>query len=107
MIPADVRDDSTTINSQHLVDDVPLMSIQIPPELIQQFTNSTDGKGEGEGVRAIAALYYNVEDLFPNGANKYEFMARYNEWDMAPTVNHFSRDCLLKQYTASAWLFFV
>ena len=46
------------------------MSIQIPPELIQPFTNSSDG--EGEGVRAIAALYYNVEDLFPNGTNKYE-----------------------------------
>ena len=70
VIPADVTDYITTINSQYLFDGVPLMSIQVPSELIQQFTNSSDG--EGEGVRAIAALYYNVEDLFPNGTNKYE-----------------------------------
>ena len=68
MIPAGVTNYITTINSQHLVDDVPLMSIQVPIELIQQFINNSDG--EGEGVRAIAALYYNVEDLFPNGTNK-------------------------------------
>ena len=70
VIPADVTDYITTINSQHLVDGVPLMSIQVPPELIQQFANSSDE--EGVGVRAIAALYYNVKDLFPNGTNKYE-----------------------------------
>ena len=70
MIPVDATDYTTTINSQYLVNNVPLMSIQIPVELTQQFPSN----GEREGARAIAALYYNVEDLFPNGTNKYESM---------------------------------
>ena len=70
VIPVDVKDYITTVNSQHFVSDDPLLSIQVPLMLIQQFTNSSNG--EDEGVRVIAALYYNVEDLFPNGTNKYE-----------------------------------
>ena len=69
VISADATDYITTVNSRHLANNVPLMSMQVPSELIQQFTNGRDGK---EGVRAIGALYYNVEAIFPNGTDESE-----------------------------------
>ena len=54
----------TTINSDDFINDAPHMSIQIPSELVQIFTN---GSGRSEGaVRIISSLYYDVEDLFPS-----------------------------------------
>ena len=53
------------INSDDFRDDVPLMSIQIPSELIRLFAASS-GR-DGGLVRVISALYYNVTDLFPSG----------------------------------------
>ena len=48
-----------TINAEEFSSDLPLMSIEIPSELVGRFSNNS--------VRVISALYYNVEDLFPNG----------------------------------------
>ena len=39
------------------------MSIQIPAELIQRFSNASSASG---GVRVIAYLYYEVGNLFPS-----------------------------------------
>lgn len=53
----------TTINSKDLVgDDRPVMSIQVPLELVQMFEEETD-------VRAVSFLYYDVEELFQDRAN--------------------------------------
>ena len=45
-------------------DTFPEMSIQIPTELIQRFSNASSASG---GVRVIAYLYYDVGHLFPSG----------------------------------------
>ena len=56
---------STTINSEDFQVDLPKMSIQIPSELVKLSANSSDGD---EGVvRAVSALFYNIEHLFPSG----------------------------------------
>ena len=55
----------TTISSDNFNDSLPQMEIQIPPELVQLFANSS-GHDDGE-IRVISALYYNVENLFPSG----------------------------------------
>ena len=60
-----MEDYSTTINSSLFNENLPQMSLQVPPELIQEFAGSSD-RGGGE-VRVISALYYDVEDVFPSG----------------------------------------
>ena len=72
LISADVEDYSTAINSSLFDENLPLMILQVPPELIQAFAGSSGS--DGGGVRVISALYYNVEDVFPSGRpgiNKY------------------------------------
>ena len=72
LLSGDTEGYITTVNSTTFTSDLPHISIQIPPELIQLFANSSGGDG-GE-VRVISALFYNVEDLFPSGrpgSNKY------------------------------------
>lgn len=39
------------------------MTLQIPSELIQKFVNMS-GRNDG-GVRAVSAVYYNIEELLP------------------------------------------
>ena len=65
LVTAEAEESITTINSGDFRDDVPRMSIEIPPELIRMFAASS-GR-DGGVVRVISALYYNVEDLFPSG----------------------------------------
>ena len=59
----------TTINSADFNDTLPEMSLQIPRELIQIVSRSGNGS---ERVRAVAFLYYNVENLFPSGLQMEE-----------------------------------
>ena len=55
----------TAISSEELVGkDFPMMSIQVPSELIEMFTDSDGNDGM---VRTVSYLYYNVESLFPSG----------------------------------------
>ena len=42
----------------------PEMSLQIPTELIQLFSNASSAR---DGIKVIAYLYYNVSHLFPSG----------------------------------------
>ena len=55
---------TTTINSTDFNDTLPEMSLQIPRELVRIVDRSGNGS---ERVRAVAFLYYNVENLFPSG----------------------------------------
>ena len=63
-ISPDIEKPITTINSMDFTDMFPEMSLQIPPELIQRFSNASIASG---GVRVIAYLYYEVGHLFPSG----------------------------------------
>ena len=45
-------------------DTFPEMSLQIPAELIQKFSNASSARG---GVRVISYLYNDVGHLFPSG----------------------------------------
>ena len=58
---AGVEDYSTAIRSKQYRNDLPHMALQVPPELIQVFAESSGG--DGGGVRVISALYYNVEGV--------------------------------------------
>ncbi len=62
LVSADVEVYITAINSKFYRKDLPLMSLQVPPELIQLFAGNSGGE-----VRVISALHYNVEDVFPSG----------------------------------------
>ena len=61
LVSADVEGYITTINSEKYISGAPKMSIAIPSELVKIFG------GDGGTVRVIAAVTYNVEDLFPSG----------------------------------------
>ena len=62
LISADVEDYRATINSSAFDENLPLMILQVPLELIQAFAGSSGGD-----VRVISALYYNVEGVLPSG----------------------------------------
>ena len=62
LISANVESYSTAINSELHSQDLPYMSLQVPPEL---FAGSDSG--DGEEVRVLSVLYYNVENVFPSG----------------------------------------
>ena len=56
----------TTISSEELLvsKEFPKMSIQVPSDLIEMFS---DINGNDGVVRTVSSLYYNVEGLFPSG----------------------------------------
>ena len=67
VVSTDIEGYITTINSEDLVsDDVPMMSIQIPSELINLFAS-----GRSDGVRTISTLLYNVEAIFTSEEKGY------------------------------------
>lgn len=58
----------TAIDSRVLAgDNFPVMSIQVPSELVNELQMSGNGTGDKVSVWAASFLFYNVSGLFPSG----------------------------------------
>lgn len=63
----DTQNNITAIDSEEYDSTLVRMSLQIPAALIQMFNEDDEME-----VRIIAALLYNVDDLFPSGRRGFE-----------------------------------